>query len=54
MKSLRAFRIDKRERDLANARPQTWFEKVSLVGGWVIAGVILLLILRILMTFVFL
>jgi hypothetical protein len=30
---------------------QTWFEKVSIVGGCAIGVVILLLILRILMTF---
>ena len=58
MTSPREFRKDKRERDLANAlvrgrehwNSQTWFEKVSIVGGCVIGVVILLLILRILMT----
>ena len=32
-------------------KDKTWFEKVSIVGGYVIGVVILLLILRILMTF---
>ena len=46
--SPREFGQDKRERVWSS---KTWFEKVSIVGGYAIGVVILLLILRILMTF---